>query len=642
MRYEFQALHKRLWKYPFAFLVSLSMLMTTLSSTANAWLPIHATPDEQMLPGNRTEIGISPATSSRHEQPSTLPQTGVKSLNSAYMFGVINDQGQHYADLWERGVRATTFEFQWKRYEPQEGIFDQDYIDHMQGILRQLKNQGWYVQMVPGFHYTPKWVFSNYPDMYFVNQHGDVYNPDPLSAGDFRVTNAPFNPQARALIATYLERVFRDFNQNDPLLRFDAIRVGGVVQGELRFPPAEWNGHANSYWAFDVYAQNPEISGIPSTAVGWRPGIDPNPGTAGRGQLIVNPGFERNHPQFQTFAWSPDDQLAAEIQSQQVHSGQQALKVTLDAPYRIHQFVRVDPNTSYEFGNWSMSGTEGGQARLIITQYDANTQLVSEAPFAKLETEQSHWTSSSGAITTTPSTAFLKVEMDGNQPGDYYFDDLWLMKAGETNQQDRDIEVPLAFYEWYLTTLNDYQNWQIDEIRKYFQGPLDLVYAGKGLLPKQITDALTNDLQGDGWSEQGSALYAGTDYNRNLNGLKSSIHINVYLTGIEDPPVNTVDDFSPYASNWSAAHWLAYLARLHGMSIWGENSGSNSPAELELVIDRMLQNGFTGLMWAFESDLYANPNPEGYATILDYEIAIHQAMNAQRVFLPLVKNIDNP
>ena len=159
--------------------------------------------------------------------------------SSAYLFGVVNDDGLHYDDLWGRGVRAITFEFQWKRYEPQQGVYDQGYINHMQQLLAQLNSQGWVVQMVPGFHYTPDWVFANYAGMHYVNQYGDVYNPDPFQAGDFRVINAPFNPQARNLIATYLAKIFLDFDQSNPAYRFDSVRVGGEVQGELRYPPAQ-------------------------------------------------------------------------------------------------------------------------------------------------------------------------------------------------------------------------------------------------------------------------------------------------------------------------------------------------------------------------------------------------------------------
>jgi hypothetical protein len=186
----------------------------------------------------------------------------------AFLFGVINDEGrpQHYADEWARGVRATTLELQWKLYEPEEGVYDTDYVDHLKGVMRGLKAQGWYVQLVPGYHYAPDWVYANYPDVYYVNQYGEAYDPDPVNDGAFRVINAPFNPRARALIAGYISRIFSDFDQSDSGLRFDSMRIGGGVLGELRYPNGDWNGHTNAYWAFDAAAQNPTLSGIPDSA----------------------------------------------------------------------------------------------------------------------------------------------------------------------------------------------------------------------------------------------------------------------------------------------------------------------------------------------------------------------------------------
>ena len=108
------------------------------------------------------------------------------------------------------------------------------------------------------------------------------------------------------------------------------------------------------------------------------------------------------------------------------------------------------------------------------------------------------------------------MELDGHQPGTYFFDDLWLEQEGETNHQDRDTGVPLAFYDWYVGALTGYQNWQIVEIRRHYSGQLDVLYAGKGLRSNQVTDALTNDLQGDGWSEGSSALYAAAAYDRHV------------------------------------------------------------------------------------------------------------------------------
>lgn len=550
------------------------------------------------------------------------------------LFGVINDDGLHYNDQWARGVRATTFEFQWKLYEPQEGIYDQSYINHMKQILTDLKNQGWYVQMIPGYHYAPEWVFTNYQNVYYINQYGEQYNPNSVTQGDFRVINAPFNPQARALIAGYIQRIFQDFDQNNPSYKFNSVRVGGGVQGELRYPPEVWNGHTNAYWAFDNAAQNPAVSGILPSVQGWRPGIDPNPGSVNRGQLLVNPGFEQNHVNYGILGWSPDDQVTSELTSTDPHGGTRALKLTISSANRTHQYVRVSPGTTYNLSGWLKSGDGTGRARIFITQYDSNWVPVANAPFLKIQSRSLNWVQQTGTLTISPSTSVLKVEMDGDRAGTYYFDDLQLRRDGETNQQNRVIDVPLNFYDWYVQSMTNYQNWQISEIRKAYQGQLDIVYAGKGVRSYQIVDALTNDLRGDGWSERGSALYAAADYARHVDELSTYQNIALYVTGIEVPSSDQVNDSSPYPGDWSAARWLAQIARNHRLNIWGENTGRNNSQEMSLSIQRMRANGFVGFMWAIESELYASPNPNNYATIDDYESFIQTYANLKTILIP--------
>ena len=552
-----------------------------------------------------------------------------------YLFGVVSDDGAHYADLWSKGVRATTFEFQWKEYEPQEGVFNQAYIDHMKQMLADLNNRGWYIQMIPGFHYAPDWVYTNYPSVFFVNQYGELYSPDPVILGDFRVINAPFNPQARSLIAGYIGRIFQDFNQSNPAYHFDSVRIGGGVQGELRYPPSTWNGHTNAYWAFDTSAQNSAVSAIPTNIVGWRPGIDDNPGTTGRGQLVANPGFEQNHDDYGIVGWSPDDEVTAELTTANPHGDSRSLKLNITSPNRIHQYVRVIPGTQYNLAGWLRSGNSMGRARIFITQYNNSWQPVTNAPFLKLETLSTTWVNVSGSLTASPSTSIYKIELDGDQAGTYYFDDLQLKRDGETNQQNRDITVPLEFYDWYVRSLTNYQNWQINEIRKYYSGQVDLVYAGKGVRPYQIMDAITNDLHGDGWSEGITGLYAGADYSRHVNGLSSDPNMALYLTGIEVPDADLVNDSSPYPNDWSGAHWLAQLAHRRGIPIWGENTGYNTRSEMNLVLTRMRVNGFKGIMWAIESQLYTSPNPNNFATIDDYSAYIQVYSNLLTMYLPL-------
>jgi hypothetical protein len=226
--------------------------------------------------------------------------------------------------------------------------------------------------------------------------------------------------------------------------------------------------------------------------------------------------------------------------------------------------------------------------------------------------------------------------MDGDREGTYFFDDLWLIQDGEIDNRSRNIHVPIAFYDWYLQSLSNYQNWQIDEVRKYFDGQLDVVYAGKGLLPKHVTAALTNDLLGDGWSEGSRALYGGAIYDRHTANLSSSNGIALYLTGIEDPPEDEINDQSLYPSDWSSARWMAHLAGIHGLSVWGENSGRNDHYEMNRAALRMFANNFEGLMWGFESELYADPNPNNYATIDDYQEIISFYTNIKPHYLPII------
>jgi hypothetical protein len=108
-----------------------------------------------------------------------------------------------------------------------------------------------------GLQYPPGWVFNLDGNTRFVNQYGDAWH-GPLSED---VPNAVFDGSVRNAEAAYIARVAADFGDN-----FYAVRAGGLLQNELRYPPNSANGHGNSYWAFDGNAQ------AHSPVAGWRPG----------------------------------------------------------------------------------------------------------------------------------------------------------------------------------------------------------------------------------------------------------------------------------------------------------------------------------------------------------------------------------
>jgi hypothetical protein len=156
------------------------------------------------------------------------------------------------------GLTVATLELGWDNYEPSNGSFNSSYIGQQQQKLQALKAAGFKVALDPGLQYPPSWVFGLDSNTYYVNQYGDRYAPG--SAGQ-NVVNAVFDQNVRTAVAAYIARIASDFGDS-----FSFIRVGGGWYSELHYPPSNYNGHSNSYWAFDPNAQ----AGSP--VPGWKPG----------------------------------------------------------------------------------------------------------------------------------------------------------------------------------------------------------------------------------------------------------------------------------------------------------------------------------------------------------------------------------
>jgi hypothetical protein len=117
-----------------------------------------------------------------------------------------------------------------------------------------------------GFHDPPDWVHIAHSDSRYINQWGEPYDePGAHDAGD---ANLVFNPDLRTLVDGYIRDVLEEFGSD-----FLAIRLGGGRYGELTYPPAEFAGRGNNYWAFDRNAAS--TNPVPD----WRPG-DPSPAGA--------------------------------------------------------------------------------------------------------------------------------------------------------------------------------------------------------------------------------------------------------------------------------------------------------------------------------------------------------------------------
>lgn len=184
-------------------------------------------------------------------------------LSRPTMYGVLQPQQQHEQSSLHAGLKVRTLEMGWNHYEPQDGVWSTTYIAEQRKILNRMRSAGFVVILDLGLQYTPNWLLE-LPNSRFVNQYGDPYQ-------DNRAVNAVFNQQLRDHQSEYVRHVFASLGTD-----FFAVRMGWGINNEMMYPPATYNGRANSYWAFDPIAQG-QVPGLPpgmspAPQPGWRPG----------------------------------------------------------------------------------------------------------------------------------------------------------------------------------------------------------------------------------------------------------------------------------------------------------------------------------------------------------------------------------
>jgi hypothetical protein len=189
--------------------------------------------------------------------PTPLPTPTPAPSSGGPWFGVLQATAPRAAQERAAGLTVGSLELNWSSYEPAPGQFDSTYVAAQRARMDGLRAAGLNVVLDAGLQYPPSWAFNVAGSTRFVNQYGDVWHGG-LSED---VPNAVFDSAVRDAEASYIARVAADFGDN-----FYAVRAGGLLQNELRYPPATVNGHGNSYWAFDAGAQ------AHSPVPGWRPG----------------------------------------------------------------------------------------------------------------------------------------------------------------------------------------------------------------------------------------------------------------------------------------------------------------------------------------------------------------------------------
>lgn len=181
------------------------------------------------------------------------------------------------------------------------------------------------------------------------------------------------------------------------------------------------------------------------------------------------------------------------------------------------------------------------------------------------------------------------------------------------------------FLSWYHGALQHYHDWQIRTVRQWYRGEICMLYGSWGIRPGWIEAALAQDLNGSSVGERNGEIATGYDWERMVGGIRDP-KVIVYCTWI-DAPRRDCDDAGGNRVRWSPVHWLSSLAAANPLrlKVWGENTGRNTRDSMELTFERVQQFGLMGVMWAFEDDLFAEPNPRNYATFQDFAECIMKA-----------------
>jgi len=178
-------------------------------------------------------------------------------------------------------------------------------------------------------------------------------------------------------------------------------------------------------------------------------------------------------------------------------------------------------------------------------------------------------------------------------------------------------EAAHLFLEWYLDSLRNYHDWQIATARRFFDGPLYMLYPSiGGIRPGQLAAAIDGDAAGLTGPERTGELGRGYDTARFVAGITDP-KVVVYTTWLDG--CDGCDDAGSDPVRWSPGRFLARLAADHlpPLATGGENTGQpDDPANLALTLRRMRENRLSVFFWAFEPTLFDGRN--GHATISDF------------------------
>jgi hypothetical protein len=166
------------------------------------------------------------------------------------------------------------------------------------------------------------------------------------------------------------------------------------------------------------------------------------------------------------------------------------------------------------------------------------------------------------------------------------------------------------FATWYLDRLAGYALWQARTVRVFYPGRLMVLLPSFGIRPGQLDAAIRGNLSGATSPEKNGEVPRGYDFARQASALAGVGNIVLTTTWLD---CRYGSDASSSTAQWRPVHFLAGLARQHGMALYGENTGGGSPDVMAFTAAQAKAFGLLGLAWFDERALFGGSS----ATISD-------------------------
>jgi hypothetical protein len=179
------------------------------------------------------------------------------------ILGLLQATVPNFAQERATGVQSVTIGAVWSLAQSSSAtVFSSTYAGQIRAEIASARADGLSVVLDPGLQYPPSWAFYLNSQTHFVNQYGDVYSAAGSSGNN--AINAITDAAVRSAEGTYLAWLASVIPPGSII----AVRQGGGPLGELHYPLAVYDGHTDSYWAYDDATQ----AGLPASVWQWRPG----------------------------------------------------------------------------------------------------------------------------------------------------------------------------------------------------------------------------------------------------------------------------------------------------------------------------------------------------------------------------------